>query len=155
MVSRRSSHGGEEDGNIHLSFSNSLREIERWRSKKNKETLGWNSLSPKGKVARKKKKEKGLLLIQEMAMGPTTYSTPRAENTIFRALDGFDKGGRIVRRNFQFPKSIYFKAFGDIENSVQILCKKTISPLSIAKQGLEVQNGNGADTKVVGNNKIN
>ena len=34
MVSRRSSHGGEEDGNLHLSFSNSLREIERWRSKK-------------------------------------------------------------------------------------------------------------------------
>ena len=76
------------------------------------------------------------------------------QNINLRASDGFDEEGRIDRRNFYFPKSIYFTSFGDIENGVQILCKKTVLPLSMAKQALEVSNGNGANTKVVGNHKI-
>ena len=89
-----------------------------------------------------------------MAMGPITYSTSWAENTIFQASDGFDEEGRIDRRNFYFPKSIYFTSFGDIENSVRIFCKKTVLPLSLAKQSLEVSNENGTNTKVFGNHKI-
>ena len=89
-----------------------------------------------------------------MAMGPTTYSNSRAENIDFWASDGFDEEERIDRRNFQFPKGIYFTSFGDIKNSVQILCKKTDLPLSLAKYGLTVSNGNGSNTKVVGNDKM-
>ena len=40
--------------------------------------------------------------------------------------------------------------FEDIENSIQILCKKTILPLTLAKWGFEVSNGDGANIKVVG-----
>ena len=45
--------------------------------------------------------------------------------------------------------------FRDIENTVQIFVQKTVLPLSLAKYGLEVSNGNKANSKVVGNNKIN
>ena len=46
-------------------------------------------------------------------------------------------------------------SFGDIENSIQILCKKTVLPLLLAKWSLEVSNRNEANMKVVGNDKIN
>ena len=51
----------------------------------------------------------------------------------FGASDAFDEEWRNVQRNFSFLKSIHFAGFGDIENSVQILCKKIVLPLTLAK----------------------
>ena len=73
----------------------------------------------------------------------------------FRALDEFDEEGRNDCRDSYFPKSIYFAGFGDIENCVQILCKKTILPLALEKWGFEVSSWNRVNTKVVGNDETN
>ena len=127
-----------------------LREEEA-RSNGEKPRLGWDSSFSRNCKKRGKKKTSPYIA---KAMGPTTYKSKMGQNIVLRASDGFDEEGRIDRRNFYFPKSIYFTSFGDIENCVQILCKKTVLPLSMAKQSLEVSNGHGANTKVVGNHKI-
>ena len=88
-------------------------------------------------------------------MGPTTYPTRWAQSLGFRASDEFDEEGKNVHQKIQFPKSICFAGFGDIEICVQILCKKTVLPLTLEKQGFETSNRDGVNTKVVGYNEIN
>ena len=73
----------------------------------------------------------------------------------FRASNEFDEEGRIICQKLQFPKSIYFAGFEDIENCVQILCKKALLPLSLEKWGFKVSNEDEANTKVVEYDKIN
>ena len=47
-----------------------------------------------------------------------------------------------------------FWGFSDIENSVQILCKKTILPSKLEKLGFGASNRNGVNIKVVEVNEI-
>ena len=59
MVLIESLGGEEEDGNLHLSLCNSLRVIERWRSKKEQEEPRAGTLfALKGKVARSGEEER-------------------------------------------------------------------------------------------------
>ena len=113
-----------------------LREIERWRSKeqgKLKRTLGmgWDFLFSR-KLQEEEEREKTPHYI-EKGYGSHNLKVQLSSNIVLRASDGFDEEGRIDRRNIYFPKSIYFTSFEYIENSVQILYKKTVLPLSLAK----------------------
>ena len=92
--------------------------------------LGWDTLFSRN--CKKRRREKNSSLYRQWLWVPQLKS-PIELNIVLRASDGFDEEGRIDRRNFYFPKSISFTSFVDIENSVQILCKKTVLPLSMAK----------------------
>ena len=127
--------------------------MEEQGAKRLKKTLGWAGIPCSQEIARRGEGKRTPPYIDN-GYGSHNLKSKMGQNIVLRASDGFDEEGRIDRRNFYFPKSIYFTSFGDIENSVQILCKKTVLPLSMAKQGLEVSNGNGTNTKVVGNHKI-
>ena len=60
-----------------------------------------------------------------------------------------------TKREEMFTEKSNFQGFGDIEDCVQILCKNTVVPLTLEKQSFEVSNGNGVNTKGVGNDKTN
>ena len=56
MVSRRSSHGGEEDHPLHFAFSNRFErdcEMEEQGVKKLKKTLGWAGIPCSQEIARR------------------------------------------------------------------------------------------------------
>ena len=105
MVSRRSSHGGEEDGNLHLSFSNNLREIERWRSKKRaRRNPRLDSLLSQRKVERKGRREEDSPFYRQWQWVPqltqllglkTPSSRPRMDSTkkeeLFVKISSFQK----------------------------------------------------------------
>ena len=116
-----------------------LREIERWRSKKTcKKTLGAGTPLLLMKVARKSEKEEDSSLYRQQPW------VPQLKNPIglkHRSM-GF---GRIRRRRenrsskFLVSKKYIFHEFGDIENSIQILCKKIVFFFFFLKSKLVLQ----------------
>ena len=96
----------------------------RARRKMEKEALAFLSCAWKNKKGRR-----WVAFVNNEGLGPTTKVTTMAEIISFGASDGFDEEGRNDRRNIQFPKSICFAGFGDIEICVQDLCEKTVLPL--------------------------
>ena len=125
------------------------------QEKKGRKTLGQEQESLLKESSKKKKKDEKGFLSQKTRVGPITQQVCGAKNMDFRASNEFDEEGRNVQRKFQFKKSTCFAGFGDNENSVQILCKKTVLHLTLEKWGFGVSDGNRVNTIVVGNDKTN
>lgn len=128
MVSMESSYGEEEDDEVSFSIWAMLEWIgDKEARRRREETLERVQHSSTMSMSKKGKVKKSTTYI-ESEMGPTTNEACQVKNIDFRASDEFDEEGKNVCQQIKFPKSTYFKGFGDIRNCVQILCKKTVCP---------------------------